>query len=572
MENRENSSISDKRTFTLKSFFSLESFFCNFQKAFFEAFFRCSLIFFFNVTLVCGSLDLRYDVFRLEKLRGCRVVEGSVAILLMDDLTIENFINYSFPELIEITGFLMLYRISGMKSLNDFFPNLTVIRGKELFNDYSLIIYEGLHLEDVGLTKLQTIVRGGVRIEKNTHLCFADRIDWSSIAPNGDVVITKNKIASACPTCQNDCPKPRNDPKAAYNLCWNQKDCQIKCDCSNGAVCSEAYENKRRCCDSQCIGGCEYDDVTDCKVCKNITVTENGKTRCKDSCPEDQYEYLQRRCVTKQECYDLNTFVAKDSPNALFYIPFLKTCMLGCPPGYAEKRSETGNETTCVSCSPNCKKKCQSKIIDSIAAAQSLKGCSIIEGPLEIQIRSSTKSFDQTNNVVKELENSLSDIVEIQDYLKIARSFPIVSLSFLKNLKVIRGKRLESSKYSLVVWDNQNLQDLWDESQEVKIEKGTLFFHYNSKLCFFKIERLVDKNRIENYEFAQRSNGDKTPCNVTELEVKVVTIFSQAALLNWKPLKLGDQRSLLSYVVFYIAAPYQNITLWQNRDACGNDG
>jgi insulin receptor len=247
---------------------------------------------------------------------------------------------------------------------------------------------------------------------------------------------------------------------------------------------------------------------------------------------------------------------------------------LGCPPGYMEKKIDNSNETTCDYCGKECQKRCQSKIIDSIAAAQSLKGCNVIDGPLEIQIRSSSKSYEQTSNIVKELENSLSDIVEIQDYLKIARSFPIVSLSFLKNLKTIRGLRLESNKYSMVVWDNQNLQELWDETQKINISNGKLFFHYNPKLCFFKIERLVPNAQIliENFEFAQKSNGDKTPCNVTKLEVNVPEILAQGALLEWKPLKLDDERSLLSYVVFYIPSPFKNITLWASRDACGNDG
>lgn len=126
----------------------------------------------------------------------------------------------------------------------------------------------------------------------------------------------------------------------------------------------------------------------------------------------------------------------------------------------------------------------------------------------------------------------------------------------------------------MVIWDNQNLQELWDETQKIDFMHGKLFFHYNPKLCFYKIDRLVSNahSMIENYEFAQKSNGDKTPCNVTELEVTVAEILDQAALLNWKPLKLEDERSLLSYVVFYIPSPFQNITLWASRDACGNDG
>jgi hypothetical protein len=100
----------------------------------------------------------------------------------MDELTEEDFQNYSFPELREITGFLLLYRISGIKSLYNLFPNLAVIRGRQLFKDYSLIIYEILDLEEIGLINLQSIVRGNVRIEKNDKLCFADRIDWDIIA------------------------------------------------------------------------------------------------------------------------------------------------------------------------------------------------------------------------------------------------------------------------------------------------------------------------------------------------------------------------------------------------------
>lgn len=49
-------------------------------------------------------------------------------------------------------------------------------------------------------------------------------------------------------------------------------------------------------------------------------------------------------------------------------------------------------------------------------------------------------------NIVKELEESLSMIEEITGYLKVVRSFPLVSLSFLRKLHVIRGEILESSK------------------------------------------------------------------------------------------------------------------------------
>ena len=73
-------------------------------------------------------------------------------------------------------------------------------------------------------------------------------------------------------------------------------------------------------------------------------------------------------------------------------------------------------------------------------------------------------------------------------------------------------------RYALIVLDNQNIQDLWDENHNVTIEKGKLFFHFNPKLCFYKIERLksmvVEKGDFVNEDVARSSNGDKIACNV----------------------------------------------------------
>ncbi|CRL08130.1 CLUMA_CG020870, isoform A [Clunio marinus] len=520
----------------------------------------------FNGSGICGTVNVRFRIEDMEKYRGCRVIEGSASIILLDDSSENDFVNYSFPELTEITGFLMLYRVGGVKSLSHFFPNLAVIRGRDLFKDYSLIIYEVNDLEEIGLFNLQTIERGNVRIEKNDILCFADRIDWTLIAGPGEHYIAKNQLPAYCPVCPYEkedlqCPRTTsNDPKAG-TLCWNQKHCQMVCKC-NGGVCN----SKGKCCDPKCIGGCDNNNVKKCIACKRLAVEIDDEIRCQDNCPEGKFEYMERRCLTRQQCFSLNNF-EKYAENVSPYIPFNGTCMRGCPPTYVDFK----NQTDCKSCGSECQRRCQAKIIDSIAAAQSLKGCAIIDGPLEIRLRrSSSKSLETATNVVKELENSLSEIVEIQDYLKIARSYPIMSLSFLKNLKVIKGKRLESNKYSVVLWDNQNLQELWN--QTVSVENGKLFFHFNPLLCFFKIEKVTENpSQIENYDMAKMSNGDKTTCNVMTLGVKVVETYSQAALLQWSPLKLGDERALLGYGVLYIPAPFNNVTIWGGRDAC-NDG
>lgn len=174
---------------------------------------------------------------------------------------------------------------------------------------------------------------------------------------------------------------------------------------------------------------------------------------------------------------------------------------------------------------------------------------------------------------MKELEAALSDVVEITDYLKVARTFPLYSLSFLKKLQKIHGRRLESNKFAIVIWDNQNLQELWHPNQEVDIPVGQFFFHYNPKLCFSIIERIAKNNSlIENYNATKLSNGDKTQCNVQTFHVETVSQTATTVLLQWKSLNLVDERALLSYVVYYTPAPYQNVTIWEGRDACGNDG
>lgn len=61
----------------------------------------------------------------------------------------------------------------------------------------------------------------------------------------------------------------------------------------------------------------------------------------------------------------------------------------------------------------------------------------MINGSLEIYIN------NQGAQIVKELEENLKDLVEITGFLKIARSFPLVTINFLKKLRIIRGQILE---------------------------------------------------------------------------------------------------------------------------------
>lgn len=59
--------------------------------------------------------------------------------------------------------------------------------------------------------------------------------------------------------------------------------------------------------------------------------------------------------------------------------------------------------------------------------------------------------------------------------------------------------------------------------------------------------------------------------NVKNLEVSVVEIHNKIVLLEWQQFKIDDHRKLLGYIVYSIEATHKNITLYDGRDACGED-
>lgn len=252
--------------------------------------------------------------------------------------------------------------------------------------------------------------------------------------------------------------------------------------------------------------------------------------------------------------------------------------MLECPQNYSAKfdcinKTDTKTCTkSCVQCNNTCQKVCGSTVIDSVSAAKGIKGCTKLVGGLEIAIRS-----QGSTNIVRELEQSLSSLEEITEYLKITRSYPLISLHFFKSLRRIGGENIESKENkALIVIDNPNLQDLFDPNRTVTVGRGKIGFHYNPKLCWYKIEAFMKKLgpniKFDSEESTRTTNGDKIACNVSEIEVNATMITHQFALLKWDKFDYHDYRSLLGYVVFVIEAPSQNVSLYDGRDACGSDG
>ncbi|XP_074836963.1 insulin receptor-related protein isoform X3 [Carettochelys insculpta] len=288
---------------------------------------------------ICGSMDIRNDVSQLQKLENCTVIEGNLQILLMFTTTAEDFHGLSFPRLVMITEYLLLFRVYGLESLRDLFPNLSVIRGTSLFFNYALVIFEMPHLRDIGLHSLTDILRGSVRIERNQELCHISTIDWglllSDSVENNYIVGNKlvEECADVCPgilDVEKPCVQTSVNRQLEYR-CWTSSYCQKVCPCGEGIACTASGE----CCHPECLGGCSRPwDSRTCVACRHFYF--NG--HCLPTCPARTYRYESWRCVTAEYCASLRK-VSDNPGEASEFVIHNEGCLSECPSGYTHNDS-----------------------------------------------------------------------------------------------------------------------------------------------------------------------------------------------------------------------------------------
>lgn len=140
-----------------------------------------------------------------------------------------------------------------------------------------------------------------------------------------------------------------------------------------------------------------------CSVCRHLSWGPLHNRQCVEKCADYLFSYEQRRCVTREECWNISKPFAGDVGFKNPFIPFNGTCSKSCPK-YHSPEGESGRRL-CKSCNGECKKECQGATIDSIAVAQNYRGCAIITGTLIIQIRQGGRKFEknQNNNLVAKL-------------------------------------------------------------------------------------------------------------------------------------------------------------------------
>ncbi|XP_029904238.1 insulin-like growth factor 1 receptor isoform X2 [Myripristis murdjan] len=513
---------------------------------------------------ICGpSIDIGNDISEFRRLENCTVVEGYLQILLIGDknnnVNQEIFRSLSFPKLTMITDYLLLFRVSGLDSLSTLFPNLTVIRGRNLFYNYALVIFEMTSLKDIGLYNLRNITRGAIRIEKNPELCYLDSVDWSLIMDaefNNFIAGNKQskECGDVCPGIMENSPQCR---KTMFNdnysyRCWNSNHCQKECPekCAHRACTADG-----ECCHPQCLGSCTVPGSdTACAACLHYY----HQGRCVADCPAGTYRFEGWRCISGELCSKVHL------PDFDSFVIHGGECMPDCPSGYTRT---VPNSMFCTACDGLCDKVCEEKVIDSVDAAQSLKGCTVIKGNLHINIR-------RGHNMVAELESFTGLIQRVTGFVQIRHSPTLGSLAFLRSLRYIDGEDLLDDMYAFSAFDNQQLQYLWDWKQHnLTIKTGKLFFRANPKLCMSEIRKMWQKTgiqeRFDETEF--QNNGHRASCESTILKFKSNSTSSTRIKLTWQRYRPSDYRDLISFIVYYKEAPFQNITEFEGQDGCGSN-
>lgn len=155
-------------------------------------------------------------------LKNCTVIEGNLQVMFMfNNVDASNYTAVVLPDLVEITGYLLMYRVNGLSSLGQIFPNLRVIRGKSVFYSLSLALYEMEDLVSISLRNL-TYLGSGVLAMQNPQLCYIETVNWRTILREEQSVTRFGNRNTAGCNLVEDCSAAGS--KCAH--CWDMDSCQ----------------------------------------------------------------------------------------------------------------------------------------------------------------------------------------------------------------------------------------------------------------------------------------------------------------------------------------------------------
>ncbi|XP_031638546.1 epidermal growth factor receptor-like [Contarinia nasturtii] len=449
-----------------------------------------------------------------DRFTNCTHVDGNLELTWLDDSKMDlDFLQ----NIREVSGYVL---ISHVDAKNIILPRLQIIRGRTLFKLNTFYEQFGLFvsyskMDSLELPALREISSGSVFIFNNQNLCFLRTINWDEIITGpGETSKYIYKFTfpePVCPKCHASCTAG----------CWGEgaHNCQkfSKINCS--PQCGEGRcfgPNPRDCCHLFCAGGCTGPTQNNCLACRNFY--DDGV--CKDECPP----------LLK---YNLTKYLWEANPEGKY--TYGATCVRNCPEHLLKDNgacvktcsiNKMAKNGECVTCNGPCPKICPGVGIIHSGNIDTFRGCTIIEGNLEI--------LDQTFNDYQQVFANLSfgeryikmhpdrlevfsTLREVTGYINIqADHTHFTNLSYFRNLEIIGGRQLLDTSFASLYIVKTNLKSL--ELRSLKqINSGAVVILDNKNLCFAGDIAWKKIKKVDNHESVISNNREQMDCKLDGL-------------------------------------------------------
>ncbi|XP_026062579.1 epidermal growth factor receptor isoform X2 [Carassius auratus] len=465
-----------------------------------------------NKLTLLGTVDDHYQIL-VKMYSNCTVVLENLEITYMTEKH-----DLSFLRSIQEVGGYVLIGINTAPRIP--LENLRIIRGHSLYDDkYALAVllnYNnsiGQGVNELPLTSLTEILKGGIKFASNNHLCNVETIQWTDILnmkSQPKIKETEPSSAEHCKKCDRSCyngscwgPGPQNCQKMTKVICAEQ--------CSGRCKGPKPID----CCNEHCAAGCTGPRPTDCLACKDF----QDEGTCKDACP-------------RLMLYDPNTHQLASNPDGKY--SFGATCIKNCPHNYVVTdhgacvrtcspgtyEVDAGGVRKCKKCDGLCPKVCNGLGMGpllnvlSINASNidSFENCTKISGG--VAILTTTFNGDQhtkTPGLDPAKLNIFKTVKEITGYLVI-QQWPkdMPSLSAFENLEVIRGRTKKQGAFSFAVTQTQITHFGLRSLRE--ISDGDVVIAQNKHLCYTSLEHWKRFFKSDQQSAKMIKNADAATC------------------------------------------------------------
>ena len=161
---------------------------------------------------------------------------------------------------------------------------------------------------------------------------------------------------------------------------------------------------------------------------------------------------------------------------------------------------------------------------------------------LQLELKSNVSELAMTE--------SLQHLEEIEESLVVVRNRHLISLTFLRSLRLISGKMLYEKKFALFVHSNAALRQLWPLT--VRLSNGAAKFFENPELCVEEIERAVGE-RLPESDVSMNFNGYRRLSCSNRTVALYFELRPGAIRVSWN-VSLSDPRRLKGFTLFYAEA------------------